>query len=166
MKIKALVCGAVAASLLSACGSEEPTGPQAPGDERIVGKDWQVVGIYTNPDSPSTIPDSLVEVPHISFGESSAVGTTGCTRFTAEVSFSTGEDSTNIRDADVMHLDEITYDEPSESCTGAANWADTSMRHLLREGNDFDISMNPNNQLVLTLDTDEVDSPALRLVSL
>lgn len=150
----------------AACGSNAPEAPQAPGDDRIVGKDWQVVSIYTAPDAASTVPESLVDVPQISFGESSLVGSSGCAQFRGHVSYHGVEERTNIREADTLRLDEIVYDTPKEDCEGAAGWTDGHMRNLMATGHEFSIRMNPNNQLVLTLRTDAIDSPALRMVSL
>ncbi|MFW9224073.1 hypothetical protein [Corynebacterium striatum] len=150
---------------LSACGSEDE-GPTPRGDERIVGKDWQVVAIYTKPDEPSAIPQNAVSVPQMSFGESSIVGSTGCSPFQAKVSYTEGEDAANTRDADLMTIDKVRIDTRPDDCTGSALWADNLLRNLLAEEHKFEVRLNPNNQLVLTLDTAEVDSPAIRMVSL
>ncbi|MFS8937719.1 hypothetical protein [Corynebacterium sp. c25Ua_89] len=163
---RVITAALLAASMtLGACGSEDE-GPQPRGDERIVGKDWQVVAIYTKPDEPSAIPQTAKAVPQMSFGESSIVGSTGCAPFQAKVSYSEAEDTANIRDADTMHIDKVRMDTRPDDCTGSALWADNLLRNLLAEDHDFEVRLNPNNQLVLTLDTAEVDSPAIRMVSL
>ncbi|WJY90456.1 hypothetical protein [Corynebacterium confusum] len=159
-------CLAAAALVLAGCGDSEPPAPTAPGDERIVGKDWQVTGIYTDPEALSTISEAVTNVPSISFGESTAVGTTGCARFVAKVSYAEGEDAANVRDADYLRFDEVRYDERSEDCTGEAAWAHNSLSRLIATDREFDISINPNHQLVLTLRDGKVDSPAVEFVSL
>ena len=45
-------------------------------------------------------------------------------------------------------------------------WADNLLRNLISAGRDFHYTVNSNNQLVLELVTDEVDSPSIKLVSL
>lgn len=150
----------------AACSNGEEDAPQAPGDERIVGKNWQVVSIYTSPEAASTVPESLANVPQLSFGESSLVGSTGCSQFRGQVSYLGGEKRSNIRDADTLKIDEIEYSAANQDCLGSASWADGHMRNLLASGHEFDMRMNPNNQLILTLRTDAIDSPGLRMVSL
>ena len=44
-------------------------------------------------------------------------------------------------------------------------WADNLLRNLFTSDNDFIYTINSNNQLILELDTDEVDSPSIKLVS-
>ncbi|OFN75040.1 MULTISPECIES: hypothetical protein [unclassified Corynebacterium] len=152
---------------VAGCASteEEPT-PR--GDDRIVGKDWQVINLYTSPDAPSTIPDDTAQVPHMSFGEHTAVGSTGCVSFTAEVSFHKDDKASTIWEGDVMRVEKAIYESPPRSvdCEGSVQWADSLMRNLIAEGHEFDFSLNPNNQLVLTLRTDKVDSPIIRMASL
>ncbi|OFP66170.1 hypothetical protein HMPREF2978_05770 [Corynebacterium sp. HMSC074C01] len=152
---------------VAGCASteEEPT-PR--GDDRIVGKDWQVINLYTSPDAPSSLPTDTAYVPHMSFGEHTAVGSTGCVSFTAEVSFHKDDKASTIWEGDVMRVEKATYESPPRSadCEGSVQWADSLMRNLIAEGHEFDFALNPNNQLVLTLRTDKVDSPIIRMASL
>ena len=158
---------ALCLAALPACGSaeEEPT-PR--GDERVIGKQWQVTNLYTTPEAPSAIAPDTAQVPHMSFGEHTVVGSTGCVPFTAEVSFTEGDKESTIWEADGMHVDKVDYESvPSdEDCTGSALWADKLLRTLIAQGHDFDFALNHNNQLVLTLRTDKVDSPIIRMASL
>ena len=165
--LTAVLASALLASGLTGCGSadEEPT-PR--GDDRIVGKDWQVINLYTSPDAPSSLPADTAQVPHMSFGEHTAVGSTGCVPFTAEVSFHKGNKASTIWEGDVMRVEKATYESPpnGEDCEGSVRWADSLMRNLIAEGHEFDFALNPNNQLVLMLRTDKVDSPIIRMASL
>ena len=162
----AAVCAAAcAAMLLSGCGSDEET-PQAPGDEQILDKQWQVVSINTTPDAASTIPESIPQAPTLSFGESTLVGTTGCTQMVGKVTYSAAEKHQNIRDGNRLHFDEVDYDETAKDCHGSSVWADNLLRNLISADRDFHYTVNSNNQLVLELVTDEVDSPSIKLVSL
>ncbi|MDO5032410.1 hypothetical protein [Corynebacterium sp.] len=165
--LRAALCAAaaVAALGLGACGSEEQ-GPAPRGDAGVVGKQWQVIGLYTAPDAPSGIPRGIATVPQMSFGESSVVGDTGCAAFTAEVSFSAEDKPANIRDAEAMRVDSVRYDAPRQPCEGSSSWAHNLMHNLISEGHEFDFTLDPNNQLVLTLRTGAVDSPSIQMTAL
>lgn len=153
-----------AVTLLAACGSEDDA-PRPAGDDRIVDKQWQVVSINTAPDAASTIPESIPHAPEFSFGESTLVGTTGCTRLAARLTYTTDDERENIRDGNKLHFDEVKYDDTDEDCEGSSVWADNLLRNLITSDNDFIYTVNSNNQLILELDTDEVDSPSIKLVS-
>ena len=151
-------------TLLAACGSEDDA-PQPAGDDRIVDKQWQVVSINIAPDAASTIPESITHAPAFSFGESTMVGTTGCTRLAARLSYTADDERENIRDGKKLHFDEVKYDDTDKDCEGGSVWADNLLRKLISSDNDFIYTVNSNNQLILELDTDEVDSPSIKLVS-
>lgn len=97
------LAAACAATLLVACGSGEEE-PQAPGDEQILDKQWQVVSINTTPDAASTIPESIPQAPTLSFGESTLVGTTGCTQMVGKVTYSADEERQISRTATACTL--------------------------------------------------------------
>lgn len=160
----ALLAAVSSAALLSGCGSDEDE-PQAPGDEQILDKHWQVVSINTNPDAASTIPKSIPQAPTLSFGESTMVGNTGCTQMVGKVTYSADDERQNIREGNRLHFDEVEFDETAEDCHGASVWADNLLRNLITSDNDFIYTVNSNNQLILELDTNEVDSPSIKLVS-
>ncbi|WP_234462040.1 hypothetical protein [Corynebacterium macginleyi] len=153
-----------AVTLLAACGSQDE-GPQPAGDDRIVDKQWQVVSINIAPDAASTIPESIPNAPEFSFGESTMVGTTGCTRLAARLTYTANNERENIRDGNKLHFDEVKYDDTYENCEGGSVWADNLLRNLFTSDNNFIYTINSNNQLILELDTDEVDSPSIKLVS-
>lgn len=172
---------------------------QRPGDDRIVGKDWQVIAIYTAPGAPSALPDAIGNPPHLVFGESTALGSTGCANFVARVSFYKGQERVSIREADSLRIDEINFDSrptpgqpgsgPTDSessgggptdtkssgngptgnvasCEAGQAWAHNHLSRLFIPGARFNISLDPNNQLILTLRDGRVDSPAIRFAAL
>ena len=162
-----LAAAALCAGALSGCGADDAE-PTAPGDDTVVGKQWQVVNLYTTPDAPSAIAKDTTQVPHLSFGEHTMVGSTGCVPFTADVSFRHDEKDSTIWDADSMHVEEVTYEDAAAGpeCTGSPQRVDFLLRNLIATSNDFSYEVNENNQLILTLRTDAVDSPIIRLATL
>lgn len=125
----------------------------APADDRVVDRDWQAIGIYTAPGASSAVPP---QAPSISFSKTGAVGTTGCSRFVADVDFHD----------DAVRFDSVTWGEQSPNCDGQSAWAHNTLTKLFVEGNDFTVAINPNDQLILTLRDGKVDSPAVRFVAL
>ena len=166
MRKVAMMVAALCLAALSGCSSDEAPTPR--GDDIIVGKQWQVINLYTAPDARSAIAPDTAQVPLMSFGEHTVVGSTGCVPFTAEVSFTEGEKDSTIWDADGMLVEKVDYESVAagEECTGSAQWADKLLRSLIAQGHEFDFKLNQNNQLVLTLRTDKVDSPIIRMASL
>ncbi len=94
------------------------------------------------------------------------VGTTGCAQMVGKVTYSADDERQNIREGNRLHFDEVEFDETAEDCHGASVWADNLLRNLISADHDFHYTVNSNNQLVLELVTDEVDSPSIKLVSL
>lgn len=158
-------CALLSAGMLAACGSNEPEEPQVPGNDRLMDKNWQAIGIYTSPDAPSMIPEEATEAPTITFGQDAAIGTTGCARFRAEVSYTAHNEKVYPEDADTLRIDAIEFDEKSDNCEGEVAWAHSRLTQLLTDDHEFDITIDSNNQLVLTLRDGKVDSPAIRYAS-
>lgn len=164
-RLSAAACALMLAGSLAACGSDEPAQPQAPGDERLMDKTWHAIGIYTSPDAPSTIPEEATDAPTIVFGRNAAVGSTGCARFRADLSFSADNQKAYPEDADTLAINAIEYDERAEGCEGEVAWAHSRLTQLLTADHEFGITIDSNNQLVLTLRDGRVDSPAIRYAS-
>ena len=156
---------ALSASLLSGCGSSDDT-EQAPGNHEVMDKSWQVIGIYTTPDGPSTIPDSVPIAPSMTFGSHGIVGTSGCAQFRARASYFRGTEDAAVNDADNLRIDGIEWDSTRDGCTGESLWAHNQIVRLITEDSAFDMKVDTVNQLILTLRTDAVDSPAIRFASL
>ncbi len=159
--VAALLCGTAA---LSACSS----GPErpAPGDDVVMDKSWQVIGIYTAPQAPNAITDALPQAPSLTFGTRGFVGTTGCAPFRATASYQRAGEPAAVNDADAVRIDSIAFDTPRADCTGAALWAHNQLSRLLHDDAQFDLNIDPANQLILTLQDGQVDSPAIRFASL
>ena len=83
-----------------------------------------------------------------------------------KVTYSADDERENIRDGNRLHFDEVDYDETAKDCHGASVWADNLLRNLISADRDFRYTVNSNNQLVLELVSDAVDSPSIKLVSL
>ena len=62
----------------------------------------------------------------------------------------------------------VAYEDAAAGpeCTGSPQRVDFLLRNLIATGNDFSFEVNENNQLILTLRTDAVDSPIIRLATL
>lgn len=173
---KFLAPSLAAAVLLAGCSTPDDAPPQPLGDDRVGGKTWQAIGIYTSPESNGAISENTVSVPRVVFGETSMIGSTGCEQFNAQVSyFSDDADADDdaaaeLRKADSVRIDSIVYDTEGETgsveCTGEMLWAHNNLSRLYAEGNAFDIEVDTNNQLILTLQDDVVDSPAIRYIGL
>lgn len=151
---------------LVACGSNEEEEPQPLGDDRIVGKQWQVVGIYSNAANSARVSDSMVDVPHLVLGESTALGNTGCSRFVAKMSFTDDEGKAATNEAARLRFEEMDFDERDEECTGENAWAHNQLSRLFVEGNEFEIFVDRNNQMILTLIDGKVDSPSIRYAAM
>src|SRR5690625_7748125 len=87
--MKKSFAGCLAATALIVAGCSIPDGdpPQPLGDDRVGGKTWQAIGIYTSPESNGAISENTVSVPRVVFGETSMIGSTGCEQFGGQVSY-------------------------------------------------------------------------------
>ena len=104
------------------------------------------------------------------------LGSTGCEQFSAEVTYfnaasdSANPDPTELRKADAVRIDSIVFDTEGETgsmeCTGEMLWTHNNLSRLYAQGNEFDITVDKNNQLILTLQDGRVDSPAIRYIGL
>src|SRR5699024_2417628 len=101
---------------------------------------------------------------------------TGCEEFSAEVSFFSedpdlqGKDPTDLSNTEAVRSDSNLLDTEGETgrvdCTGEMLWTHNNLSRLYTEGNTFDIAVDKNNQLILTLQDGRVDSPAIRYIGL
>lgn len=167
---------AAAALVLAGCSTPDDAPPEPLGDDRVGGKTWQAIGVYTSPESNGAISENALMVPRVVFGETSMIGSTGCEHFRAEVSYfsdapdAQGDSAAELRKADSVRIDSIAYDTEGETgnveCSGEMQWTHNNLSRLYVEGNEFDIAVDKNNQLILTLQDDLVNSPAIRFVGL
>lgn len=165
--------------VLAACGSghsDAPANDKSPAAteagsaaDHIAGRQWQAVGIYTSPDSPARIPRDIAEQPSIVLGKATAVGSTGCVRYSARVSYFDGNEPANVEDANIMRIDHVDFEDAGRKdrpCTGSSAWADNNIRQLIAEGAEFAVSLDPNGELILRLRDGQVESPSLRFAGL
>ena len=176
--MKKFFAGCLAATALIVAGCSTPDGapPQPLGDDRVGGKTWQAIGVYTSPETNGAISENTLSVPRVVFGETSMLGSTGCEQFSAEVTYftdasdSANPDPTELRKADAVRIDSIVFDTEGETgsmeCTGEMLWTHNNLSRLYAQGNEFDITVDKNNQLILTLQDGRVDSPAIRYIGL
>ena len=167
---------AATALIVAACSTPDGAPPQPLGDDRVGGKTWQAIGVYTSPETNGAISENTLSVPRVVFGETSMLGSTGCEQFSAEVSYfsedsdSATPDPTELRKADAVRIDSIVFDTEGETgsmeCTGEMLWTHNNLSRLYAQGNEFDITVDKNNQLILTLQDGRVDSPAIRYIGL
>lgn len=75
-RVAALCLTTFAAASLVACGGDDGAG----GDDRIVGKRWQVTEVYDDPALPRGVPEGTVP-PTIAFGRESYTGDGACGSF-------------------------------------------------------------------------------------
>ncbi|QPK79479.1 META domain-containing protein [Corynebacterium lizhenjunii] len=151
------LAGALALALpLAACSSPEV----------VQDRSWQVVGIYTSPDSPSTIPDTVNPAPSLTLGTAGLVGTTGCAQFRGRADYTHDGQPAAVDTANTLRISSIDFAAPREDCAHESLWAHNQLERLLRADNTFDLRMDKNSELVLTLQDERVDSPAIRFVSL
>lgn len=172
------IAGGLAAAALSlaACSTPDDAPPEPLGDDRVGGKTWQAIGVYTSPETNGAISENALVVPRVVFGETSMIGSTGCEHFNAKVSYfsddpeSDQDSSAELRKADSVRIDSIVFDTEGETgeveCSGEMQWTHNNLSRLYVEGNEFDIDVDKNNQLILTLQDDLVNSPAIRFVGL
>lgn len=152
-----LVPVALLATVLSSCSAAAPQ-PELDG---IIDRQWQVIGIYTSPQLPSAIPAEVVVVPHLTLGRTSAVGSTGCADFAAEISYTAAGDAA----ADTVSFDELRWRHSDRECSEQERWVHNRIEDFIATGNSFDMVRDHNDQLILTLVDERVDSPALRFAA-
>lgn len=163
---------AVAALLLTGCSRvevDERAGAEAieEGDvAAVAGPEWTVTDIYLDPGELSTLPPTVAGSVSFAFGDSSAVGATGCAALQANVRFLAGEDLAEPADADRIVFDSVQVGDMDEECAGDARSAHDSVTALVEPGSEFEIARRGPTELVLTKDTPEIDSPSMRLAAL
>lgn len=109
---------------------------------------WHVVGVYTDPDAPVA---RNTGGAYVTFSGSSFSGTTGC----AEVS---GE----FEGDDTVRLHDVTVGDPGD-CAGWARHMHDQLAPLLHDDTEFTVTRPTDTDLVLTLLSDAVDAPAVKL---
>lgn len=115
---------------------------------------WQVVGIATHPD----LPTSVAGTSNFQLRGDRLKGTTPC----AEV-----EGSASLADA-TLQLHSLTIGAVADeaACTGAARHTHDQLAALLTPGAVFDVRDTGPTERLLVLRTDAVDRPSVRVMTL
>lgn len=167
MRVASAAVGILAAAAaLSGCGAADSDQAKAPGSDVIMDKSWQIIGMYTTPESGGALSNTVVPAPSLTLGNRGMVGTTGCAQFKARVSYTANGQSSGLNGADAVRIESMDVDTRREDCAGQSLGVHNQLLHLLTEGAVFDMHVDRNNQLVFTLQSDAVDAPALRMVSI
>ncbi|GGG80385.1 hypothetical protein [Corynebacterium pelargi] len=147
-----LLLGGCLGASLGACSQPEP----------VQNVQWQVTNVYTTPEYPSEVPDSVAGAVTLTFGASSLTGSTGCARLQAVVDYDTKDPS----EAKEMTVREIVFDPIDEQqCTGHARFIHDHMVDILHDGR-FDIRPEPNSSAkVLLKQSDQFQRPGLRIAT-
>ena len=105
-------------------------------------------GVYTDPEAPVARNTGGASV---TFSGSSFSGTTGCAEVSGEFD---GEDTVRLRD--------VTVGDPGD-CAGWARHMHDQLAPLLHDDTEFTVTRPTDTDLVLTLLSDAVDAPAVKL---
>lgn len=148
---------AVAAALalcmpLSACARG---GSGAAGDLR--GQTWQVVALHTDPDAPDELPADAAGKASLRFSRDSLIATTGCAPLRAGVDFD-GQDGR-------IKLSEVEVGDAAD-CMGGSRYVHDTLTALFVPGAAFDVRMLGDREATLTVVTDGVNRPAIRVMAL
>lgn len=155
-------------AVLSGCGVESP----------LSNTSWQVADVYTSPEYPSTVPDSIAGLVSINFGNTTISGFTGCVPLQGIVSFyqdasekssSPGDPATEVK-ADILRVDSIEFDEVNEeNCTGHAQFIHDAMVEFFK-ASEYSLTRPSDHEVILTVRSSDpqarfLEQPAVRLVS-
>lgn len=128
------------ALVLSACAREET---------------WQVVAVYTDPDTPGALPVDAAGAVNVAVDGSSFHGTTGC----AEMS------GTYAIDKGVLTVTDVDMPDAG-GCVGGARRTHDQLAGLLSPGARFDVHQLSDYEVVLTAVVEAIEPPSLRLMLL
>lgn len=154
----AVVCAVLLSGfVLQGCGAKP---------EEIADTSWQVVGVYTTPNYPATVPDAVAGAVAVNFGATTISGFTGCAPLQGTVSFTQAGKPANSVDGDALHVEKVSYRQvDEEQCTGHIRFVHDAIVRFF-EHHDFAVSRPTGGELLLTVSGSELydDAPALRLV--
>ncbi len=103
---------------LAACGGDDG----GDGDDRVVGKRWQVTAVYDDPALPHGAPDGMVP-PVIAFGRESYTGDGACGSFQGTLTWRDGDivsvgEPRTVREADCDAVARTFHDRLRAQLTG------------------------------------------------
>lgn len=152
----------IAGVLFLAAGAAGCGASDAPSTLR--GPAWQVVAIYTDPEVPGELPAAAAGTAHLAFGGASITGTTGCAALQGSVEFSDEGESVSADRASQVRITGISYDKQGD-CTGELLYTHEQLQAILSPGATLDIQHVGPREVVLTLEGDAVNPPAIRMMA-
>ena len=145
-----LCCTIAFTTALAGCSAAQP---------EVINSTWQITNVYTNPDTPSGLPDSVAGTATMVFGDSTVAGFTGCAPFQGRVSFT--KDGAAAKPSEANHVDFHDMEIHEADCTGKERFFHDALADMLHGG--FSMSRD-GEDLILTTDGEDVDRPGIRLV--
>ena len=139
----AVVCTVLLSGfVLQGCGAKQ---------EEIADTSWQVVGVYTTPNYPATVPDAVAGAVAVNFGATTISGFTGCAPLQGTVSFTQAGKPANSVDGDALHVEKVSYRQvDEEQCTGHIRFVHDAIVQFF-EHHDFAVSRPTGGELLLTV---------------
>lgn len=148
MRKAALAAFASAALTLGGCaGDADTTG--------LSGATWQVVALYTDPGTPGGLPADAAGRASLRIAGDSMNAMTGCAPLRAKVE-QTSERLTLV-DVEVANAD---------GCIGGSRYVHDTLTSLLTPGAAFDVRKLNDKEATLTVVSDAIDRPSIRVMAL
>lgn len=114
---------------------------------------WEVVAVYTDPAVPGDVPPSAAGSAVVVFGEESLTARTGCAPLQAGATV----------DGDTLQLHGVDVGPVAADCP--AQRVHDQLVRVLAPHAEFDIRRYGDSEMTLTLRSDELDPPTIRLVA-
>lgn len=118
---------------------------------------WEVVAVYTDPSTPGGVTTDAAGRAVMAFGPSSLSVQTGCAPLQARAEVS----------REIVRIEEVELGPLIDDCSGGTRILHTKLTNLLTEGTEFDVrSLGEDaEELVLTVRSEELNRPSIRLVA-
>ncbi|MFP7366194.1 hypothetical protein SFC07_10570 [Corynebacterium callunae] len=139
---------------LTSCGSDRV---------EMTDSTWLVTNIYSSPDEANAVSDLVISQPSLDFGMASFSGFSSCVRFTGNANFEKAGEKSTVTEADKVTFTDLDFDKLPDDCQGQELMIHDRMVEILP--GTFDISRKSDTEILLTKDVDELDKPAIRLLS-
>ncbi len=154
--MKRVIAAVVTGVLLAAC-TPDPTAD-------VAGTSWQITDIWTAPGQASALLPQSAGLARLVFGEQSLSGHTGCVPIQGTVTFTRAGTPARADDADTLRIDHIEHRSTAAADCPALH-THLQLEELLAPGAEFDLR-HSEREVSLTLRTDAVDRPAIRLAAI
>ncbi|WP_342318388.1 hypothetical protein [Corynebacterium mayonis] len=120
------------------------------------GETWQIVALYTDPNTPGALPADAAGKAYFIMGGQEVKGFTGCTPLRATI------DAREER----IRLETVEYGATDEGCSGGTELVDATLKQLLTPDAEFVLRHMSDNEMLLTAASDAINPPSIRLMSL